>query len=428
VTTRDGRPRVVVTGLGAVTPLGIGVEAFWNGLVEGRSGIHRLNHFDISNWPVQIGGYIDEFDPTAYMPPKIARRTARFVQLAIAAADEALADADLDLSDFEATRVGVEMGNAVGDLDTITREHEVMLRRGPRRIVPYAGPSVLVNMGACQLAIRYGVRGPVGSPVAACATGLYAVGDAVRRIQRGEADIIIAGSTEALVTPIAVAAFWRLQALSTRNDDPERACRPFDKDRDGTVMSEGAAVLILEREDVALARGARIYGEVIGYGISADAYHLVAPDPQGGGAARAMRLALEEAGVAPEEVDWISAHGTATPLNDISETLAIKRVFGETAYNVPISSIKSMIGHTLGAAGAVSLVANFKAIETGVIPPTINLEQPDPQCDLDYVPNVARRKPVRVAMSNAFGFGGQNACVVVRAYEPSQRDDDQRGT
>ncbi len=422
----DKRPRVVVTGLGAVTPLGIGVSAFWQGLVEGQSGIRRLTHFDVSGWPVQIGGYIAEFDPTHYMPAKVARRTARFVQLAIAATEEALADANLDLSQYDSTRVGVEIGNAVGDLNTITREHKVIMEKGPRRVAPYAGPSVLVNMGACQVAIRYGIKGPAGSPVAACATGLYAVGDAVRRIQRGEVDIVIAGSSEALLTPIAIAAFWRLQALSTRNDDPERACRPFDKDRDGTVMSEGAAVLILEREDVALARGARVYGEIVGYGVSADAYHLVAPDPQGGGAARAMQLALDEAGVAPQEVDWISAHGTATPLNDISETLAIKRVFGEAAYSVPVSSIKSMIGHTLGAAGAVSLVANFKAIETGIIPPTINLDQPDPQCDLDYVPNVARRAPVRVAMSNAFGFGGQNACIVVRRYEPQRNGDNER--
>nr|WP_290665544.1 beta-ketoacyl-ACP synthase II [Ardenticatena sp.] len=415
--TSNQLPRIVVTGVGVVTSLGQNVETFWDGLIHGRSGIHRFNHFDASEWPVQIGGYIDDFDPTRYISEKEARRMARFTQLALAATEEALADSGIDLSQYDPTRIGIEMGNAVGDLDTITKEYEVMKKKGPRRIRPHAGPSVLINMGACQLAIRYGIQGPAGAPVAACATGLYAVGDAMRRIQRGEADIIIAGSSEALLTPLAVAAFWRIQALSTRNDEPEKACRPFDKDRDGTVMSEGAATLILEREDIARARGARIYAEVVGYGVSVDGFHLIAPDPQGRGAARAMAYALREAGIAPEEVDWISAHGTGTPLNDLSETLAIKSVFGEAAHNVPVSSIKSMVGHTLGAAGTVSLVANIKAIETGIIPPTINLDQPDPQCDLDYVPNEAREARVDVAMSNAFGFGGQNACVIVRRYE-----------
>lgn len=411
-------PRVVVTGMGAVTPLGIGLNTFWEGLMAGRSGIRRLTHFDATDWPVQIGGRVEAFDPTEYISSKEARRMARFTQLALAATDEALEDAGLDLSRYDPTRVGIEMGNAVGDLDIITEQYDIMRERGPRRILPHAGPSVLINMGACQLAIRYGIRGPAGAPVAACATGLYSVGDALRRIQRGEADIMIAGSSEALLTPLAVGAFWRIQALSTRNETPVEACRPFDKDRDGTVMSEGAATLILEREDIALERGARIYGEVVGYGISVDGYHLIAPDPNGSGAARAMQLALRDADLAPTDVTWISAHGTATPLNDLSETLAIKKVFDDAAYEVAVSSIKSMIGHTLGAAGTVSLVANFKAIETGIIPPTINLEQPDPQCDLDYVPKKARRMNVDVAISNAFGFGGQNACVVVRRYEP----------
>lgn len=413
-------PRVVVTGLGSVTPLGIGIPRLWNGLVEGKSGIRPFPHFDASDWPVQIGGYIEEFDPTNYISSKEARRMARFTQLALAATDEAVEDSQIDLSQYDPTRIGIEMGNAVGDLDTITEQYDVVKERGPRRILPHAGPSVLINMGACQLAIRYGIKGPAGAPVAACATGLYSVGDAWRRIRRGEADIVIAGSSEALLTPLAIGAFWRIQALSTRNEDPAGACRPFDRDRDGTVMSEGAATLILEREDIALERGARIYGEVVGYGVTVDGYHLIAPDPQGGGAARAMSLALREAGVEPADVDWISAHGTATPLNDLSETLAIKKVFEDEAYNVPVSSIKSMIGHTLGAAGTVSLVANLKAIETGTIPPTINLEQADPQCDLDYVPHEARTADVDIAMSNAFGFGGQNACVIVRRYTPAE--------
>lgn len=417
-------PRVVVTGVGAVTPLGIGIPQLWSGLVEGRSGIRPFTHFDTSEWPVQIGGYIDEFDPTDYIPAKEARRMARFTQLALVATDEAIEDAGIDLSAYDPTRIGIEMGNAVGDLDTITEQYEVVKEQGPRRILPHAGPSVLINMGACQLAIRYGIKGPAGAPVAACATGLYAVGDAWRRIQRGEADIVVAGSSEALLTPLAVGAFWRIQALSTRNDDPAGACRPFDKDRDGTVMSEGAATLVLEREDVALERGARIYGEVVGYGVTVDAYHLIAPDPQGSGAARAMSLALRDADLRPSDVDWISAHGTATPLNDLSETLAIKKVFGDAAYEVPVSSIKSMIGHTLGAAGTVSLVANLKTLETGIVPPTINLEHRDPQCDLDYVPNQARHVDVDVAMSNAFGFGGQNACVIVRRYRPDDADEE----
>lgn len=411
-------PRVVVTGMGAVTPLGVGVEVLWSGLVAGRSGVSRLTHFDAADFPVKIGGYIHDFDPNTYFDRRDAKRMARFTQFAMVATQEAIADAALDLNREDRERVGIEMGNAVGDLAGIEEQYDLLRERGPRRIVPTVVPTVLINMGACQVAIQYGIKGPAGAPVAACATGIYAVGDAMRRIQRGEADVMVAGSTESILTPLAIAAFWRIQALSTRNDDPEGACRPFDKNRDGTVMGEGAAVVILEREDHALARGARIYGEVVGYGLSEDAYHLIAPDPQGDGAARAMRRALEEAGIKPSEVDWISAHGTATPLNDLSEAMAIKRVFEESAYDVAVSSIKSMIGHTLGAAGTVSVVANLKAIQSGIIPPTINLATPDPQCDLDFVPNRARQANVDVAMSNAFGFGGQNASVIVRRYEP----------
>lgn len=411
-------PRVVVTGLGAVTPLGVGIEALWSGLVAGRSGITPLTHFDAADFPVRIAGYIHQFQPEEFFDRRDVKRMARFTQLAVVATQEAIQDAGLDISKENPVRVGVEMGNAVGDLQGIADQQDLLRESGPRRIVPTVVPAVLINMGACQVAIQYGAKGPIGAPVAACATGIYGVGDAVRRIQRGEADVMIAGGTESILTPLAIASFWRIQALSTHNDDPERACRPFDKDRDGTVMGEGAGVLILEREDHALARGARIYGEVVGYGVSEDAYHLIAPDPQGDGAARAMQYALDDAGLEPAEVDWVSAHGTATPLNDLSETMAIKQVFGEAAYEVPVSSIKSMIGHTLGAAGAVSIVANLKAIETGFIPPTINLEVPDPQCDLDFVPGVARETTVDVAMSNAFGFGGQNASLIVRRYLP----------
>ncbi|HBY98177.1 MAG: beta-ketoacyl-ACP synthase II [Ardenticatenaceae bacterium] len=417
--SQNGRPlRVLVTGMGAVTPLGVGVEALWAGLVAGRSGVSHLTHFDTTDFPVKIGGYIHDFTPENHFDRRDVKRMARFTQFAMVATKEAIDHAGLDLNRENPERVGVEMGNAVGDLQGIEEQYEMLRERGPRRIVPTVVPTVLINMAACQVAIQYGAKGPSGAPVAACATGIYAIGDAMRRIRRGEADVMVAGSTESILTPLAIAAFWRIQALSTRNEDPEGACRPFDKNRDGTVMGEGAAVVILEREDHALARGAQIYGEVVGYGVSEDAYHLIAPDPQGDGAARAMRLALEEAGVTPSKVDWISAHGTATPLNDLSETMAIKRVFGESAYGVPVSSIKSMIGHTLGAAGSVSVVANLKAIQTGLIPPTINLESPDSQCDLDFVPGQARRATVDVAMSNAFGFGGQNASLVVRRYQP----------
>lgn len=366
-------PRVVVTGMGMITPLGCGVGPCWERLVSGQSGTRsgRLTHCDTTDWPVTIGGYIDDFDPTMHMSAKAARRTARFTQFAVAAADEALADAGLDLSHYDPTRVGIEMGNAVGDIATITQQYDVLQERGPRRIRPHTGPSVLINMGGCQLAIRYGIKGPIGTPVAACATGLYAVGNALRRIQRGEADVVIAGASEAAVTPPTLGAFWRIGALSTRNDEPARACRPFAEDRDGTVIAEGAAVLILEREDVALMRSARIYGEIAGYGISADGYHLIAPDPKGDGAARAMTRALRDAGLAPAAINWISAHGTATALNDVAETRAIKQVFGDEAYAVPVSSIKSMIGHTLGAAGAISVAATLTSLDAGTIPPTI---------------------------------------------------------
>lgn len=408
--------RVVVTGCGAITPLGLSADALWEGLVAGRSGISRIRHFDASDSPVQIAGAIHDFEPTDSIPPKEARRMARFTQLGLVATEQAIADARLDLSREDTLRVGVEMGNATGSIDTVVGQYDILLAQGARRLVPTTIPGGLINMATCQVAMRYGLRGPGGSPVAACATGLYAIGDAYRRLQRGEADVMLAGACESFLHPLAIAAFWRIQALSTRNDEPTRASRPFDLHRDGTVIGEGAAVLVLETEAHALARGATILGEIVGYGQSQDAFHAIAPDPDGNGAARAMSLALREAAIAPAEVDWISAHATATPLNDLSETLAIKQVFGEDAYRVPISGLKSMTGHMLGAAGAVSVLATLKAIQTGIIPPTINYETPDPQLDLDFVPTVARTQPVEVALSNAFGFGGQNACVVVRRW------------
>lgn len=410
------RQRVVVSGLGAVTPFGNTVADLWDGLSEGRSAVDRVSHFDASDLPVQIAAEVRNFDPLDYMDNRTAKRTARFTQLAWAATTEALAQSGLNIAAEDPWRVGVEMGNAVGSLGGITGQHDRLLAAGPRRVVPTTIPSVLINMGACHVAMMLGARGLASAPVAACATGLYAIGGAMHRLQRGELDVIIAGSTEAILTPLAMACFWRIQALSTRNDDPQGACRPFDVHRNGTVMGEGAAVMILETEAHALDRGATILAEVSGYGISEDAYHLIAPDPSGEGAARAIQLALEDAGLQPEDVDYISAHGTGTPLNDLSETMAIKHLFGDAAYNVPISSIKSMIGHTLGAAGAVSAVASVLTIEHNLIPPTINLTHPDPRCDLDYVPLEARPSPVAVAMNNAFGFGGQNACLIVQEY------------
>ena len=409
--------RVVVTGLGAITPLGLSMAETWQGLTAGRSGVAPITAFDPSSIPPKIAAEVKGFDPQNYMDFKDVKRTARMTQLAIAATREALSQSRLDLNQADRTRVGTEIGTAVGGIENVINEQHTLEQRGARRINPLAVPSFLINMPSCQVAITFGAKGPAHAPVAACATGIYAVGDAARRIQHGDADVIISGGTESLIMPVALAAFDRLQALSNRNDDPAGACRPFSLDRDGTVIGEGAAVLILESLEHAQQRGATILAEIVGYGVSEDAYHVVAPDPEGDGAARAMAAALADAGLAPDKVDYISAHGTGTPLNDLSETLAIKRVFGEQAYNVPISSIKSMLGHTFGAAGAISIAANVLAIQDGVVPPTINLNKPDPQCDLDYVPNSARKLKVDTAMSNAFGFGGQNGSVIVKRFE-----------
>ncbi|MBI3734674.1 MAG: beta-ketoacyl-ACP synthase II [Chloroflexi bacterium] len=409
--------RVVVTGLGAVTPLGLSMEETWQGLIAGRSGVGPVTAFDAAPIPPKIAGEVKGFDPQNYMDFKESKRTARMTQLAIAAAKEALAHARLDMSREDPTRVGTEIGTAVGGLENVISEQKTLETRGARRINPLAVPSLLINMPSCQIAMMTGAKGPAHSPVAACATGIYAVGDAARRIAFGDADVVVAGGTESLILPVVLAAFDRLQALSGRNDAPAEACRPFSLDRDGTVIGEGAAVLILETLEHALKRGAQILAEVVGYGVSEDAYHVVAPDPTGDGAARAMAGAIRDAGLALNEVDYVSAHGTGTPLNDLSETLAIKRVFGEQAYNIAISSIKSMIGHTFGAAGAIAVAANVRAILDGIVPPTINLHKPDPQCDLDYVPNRARQMDVRVAMANAFGFGGQNGSLIVKRFE-----------
>ncbi|MFZ8843852.1 beta-ketoacyl-ACP synthase II [Thermoflexus sp.] len=409
--------RVVITGMGAITPLGNDVETFWRNVVAGRSGVGPITLFDASAMKTRIAAEVKGFDPEAWFGRKEARRMDRYVQFALAAAQQALQDARLDPAHVDRERVGVILGTGIGGIGALVQGVETLMTRGPDRISPFMVPMMLADTAPGLIAIAYGFRGPNMAVVTACASGTNAIGEAMHLIRRGDADVVIAGGAEAAILPVAVAAFNVMGAISTRNEEPERASRPFDRTRDGFVMGEGAGILILERLEHARARGARIYAEVVGYGTSADAYHITAPLENGEGAALAMRRALADAGLSPRDIDYINAHGTSTPLNDKSETQAIKAVFGEAAYDVPISSTKSMIGHLLGAAGAVEAIVCLRAITDGVIPPTINYEHPDPECDLDYVPNVARRRPVRTAMSNSFGFGGHNACVIFRRYE-----------
>ncbi|GBD09247.1 3-oxoacyl-[acyl-carrier-protein] synthase 2 [Candidatus Thermoflexus japonica] len=409
--------RVVITGMGAITPLGNDVETFWRNVVAGRSGVGPITLFDASPLKTRIAAEVRDFDPEAWFGRKEARRMDRYAQFALAATQQALQDARLEPAHVDRERVGVILGTGIGGLGALVQGVETLMTRGPDRISPFMVPMMLADTAPGLIAIAYGFRGPNMAVVTACASGTNAIGEAMHLIRRGDADVVIAGGAEAAILPISVAAFNVMGAISTRNEEPERASRPFDRTRDGFVMGEGAGILVLERLEHAQARGARIYAEVVGYGASADAYHITAPLENGEGAALAMRRALADAGLSPREVDYINAHGTSTPLNDKSETQAIKAVFGEAAYDVPISSTKSMIGHLLGAAGAVEAIVCIRAITDGIIPPTINYEHPDPECDLDYVPNVARRKPVRVAMSNSFGFGGHNACVIFRRYE-----------
>ncbi len=412
--TRDNR--VVITGMGAVTPLGLSVSESWEGLVEGRSGMGPITQFDTTDFKNKIAASVKNFDPHNYMERREAKRMALFTQFALVATQEAIREAGLDLSREDPTRVGVEIGSAIGGMAIIEQQSITLAQKGPRRINPAFVPTVIINMAPCHIAVLLTIKGPASSPVAACATGTVAVGEATRRLQRGDVDVMIAGGTESVMTPLAIGAFGRLGALSCRNDEPEKACRPFDAERDGTVMGEGATIFVLETLEHAQKRDAPILAEVAGYGFTEDAYHISAPDPSGDGAARAMTQALTDGRISPEEVGYICAHGTGTPLNDVSETLAIKSVFGPAAYRIPISSNKCMVGHMLGAAGAISIAVTVKAIQEGVIPPTINLDHPDPECDLDYVPHRARRATVDVALSNAFGFGGQNASLAVRRF------------
>ena len=408
--------RVVVTGLGAVTPVGLNVETFWANLLAGVSGVDRIQAFDPSDLEVQIAAEATGFNPEDVIDRKAARRMDRYSHLGVAAADEAIRDAGLVVTPENADRIGVMLNTGGGGIKTLTHEVQVHYTKGPNRVSPFFIPMFAPNMAACQVSITHGITGPVMASVAACAAGTQAFVDALRMLQLGEVDVMIAGGTEGGIDPVSVAAFGNMGALSKRNDDPQRASRPFDRDRDGFVFGEGAGVLVLETEEHARRRDARIYGELVSGAVTADAFHISAPPPGGSGAARAMRQALERGGLQPGDIDYICAHGTSTPLNDASETEAIKAAFGEDAYRVTISSPKSMIGHLVGAAGAVSGVVCILAIRDGVVPPTINLDNPDPACDLDYVPHTARRMTVDTAMANAFGFGGQNAVVVFRRY------------
>ncbi|MFC2068142.1 beta-ketoacyl-ACP synthase II [Chloroflexota bacterium] len=404
--------RVVVTGLGAITPLGIGVEASWRLLCQGESGIGIVSRFDATDSKTKIAGEVKSFNPLDFMDKKLARKSDRFTHFALAASRMAVEDAGLIINTNNAERVGVAIGTAIGGIDTLERNHQLLLQGARQRISPFFFPSFLPNMATGQVAIQFGSQGPSICPVTACASGTRAIGDAYRIIQGGEADAMIAGGADASITPIMFAGLDMMKATSTRNDQPQKASRPFDKTRDGFVTSEGAGIVILEEMESALNRGNNIYAEVLGYGFNSDAYHIVAPEPEGMGAARCIKLALKDAGISQSKVDYINAHGTSTLLNDLSETKAIKNVFQERSSKIPISSNKSMIGHLWGAAGSVEAIFCILTITKGIIPPTINYEHPDPDCDLDYVPNVARRAKVKTALSNSFGFGGINATLI----------------
>ncbi|MGI6712578.1 MAG: beta-ketoacyl-ACP synthase II [Bacillota bacterium] len=406
--------RVVITGVGMISPVGNKKEVFWNNLVNGISGIGPITRFNAQQYPTRIAGEVKDFDPTIYMEKKEARRMDRYTQFAVAAAKSALDDACLDTKKVDGNRMGVILGSGIGGVETMEEQKQVLLEKGPSRISPFFVPMMISNMAAGQISIFFGARGISETVVTACASGTNAIGDAYKIIQRGDADIIIAGGTEAPITPLAVAGFCSMKAVSTNNEEPQKASRPFDAKRDGFIISEGAGILILESLEHAEKRGAKIYAEVVGYGATTDGYHITAPAPEGEGAVRAMTAALSDAGLKPENIDYINAHGTSTDLNDKGETQAIHQVFGSYASKVAVSSTKSMTGHLLGAAGAIEAIACIFSLVHGIIPPTINLENPDPECDLDYVPNKSRESRINVAMSNSFGFGGHNASIILR--------------
>ena len=411
------RKRVVVTGMGAVTPLGQSVEEFWEGLVEGRSGIGPITLCDASPFTCRIAGEVSGFDPVQWMSPKDARRMARFSQLAIAACQMAIEASGLNLSGEDPDRLGVVMGNGNGGFPTTEENARVLFEKGGMRVSPFFIPMILPNMAAANMRRIFGLKGYSNTVTTACAASTQSIGEGAEAIRRGAADVILAGGSEASISPLGLGGFCVIGALTTRNDEPQKASRPFDAQRDGFIPAEGAGVVVLESLEHAMSRGANILAEVAGYAVSSDAYHLVQPEEGGAGAAKAMRWALSDAGLEPGDIDYINAHGTSTPKNDETETQAIKKVFGELAYKVPTSSTKSMIGHVLGAAGALEAIASLKTIQEGVIHPTINYETPDPVCDLDYVPNTARRQRVKTVLSNSFGFGGQNACLIFREFE-----------
>ena len=411
-----GKTRVVVTGLGAVTPLGNSVPEYWRAICEGRSGVGPITRFDAKRLDARIAGEVKGFDPLKVIEKKELKKLDLFIQYALAAGVEAVEDAKVDFSQVDPTRAGALVGSGIGGILSILEWHRVLLEKGPSRISPFFIPSLIVNMASGQLSIRYKLKGPNSSVVTACATGNHAIGDAFKIIQRGDADLMVAGGSEAIIDELPIGGFAQMKALSTRNDEPARASRPFDADRDGFVMGEGAGIVVLENAEHARRRGARIYAELVGYGMTADAYHMTAPDPDGDGAVRAMTGALQDGGVRPEDVGYVNAHGTSTPYNDRTETLAIKQVFGDHARRLAVSSTKSMTGHLLGAAGGIEAIVTVLAIQHGILPPTINYETPDPECDLDYVPNVARKAEVELAISNGFGFGGTNATLAFRRW------------
>jgi 3-oxoacyl-[acyl-carrier-protein] synthase II len=406
--------RVVVTGTGVISPVGSGVEVFWKSVRDGTSGVGHVTHFDASDMPSRVAAEVKEFNPERWLSPKDVRHTDRFAQFAIAAADEACGQAELGSSDIDKLRVGVLIGSGIGGLSTIEDKHKVLLKSGPRRITPFFIPMILLNMASAHVSMRLGYMGPSGATVSACASGANAIGDATRVIQRGEADVMVTGGAEASITPLAFAGFCAMKALSTRNDEPASACRPFDRTRDGFVMGEGAAVLVLESLEHASKRGAKPLAEIVGYGSSSDAYHVTAPSPGGEGAALAIAAALQDAGISPEQVDYYNAHGTGTEQNDVEETAAIKSAFGQHAHKMAISSTKAVTGHLLGAAGAIELCAVINALNHNTVPPTTNYHEPDPRCDLDYTPNEARERRLDVAVSASLGFGGHNVVLAVR--------------
>jgi 3-oxoacyl-[acyl-carrier-protein] synthase II len=410
-------PRIAVTGLGVVTSLGAEIETFWANLLAGRNGISRVTQFDVSGYPCQIGAEIVGFEPAQFMDPKEVRRNDRYTHFGFAAAKKAVADAGLPISAENGDRVGVIIGSGIGGMHTTETQLKVLWERGPRKVSPFTIPSLISNMCSGLVAIEFGARGPNFGVVSACASSAHAIGEAFHAMRRGEADVMIVGGSEAAITPFSYASFCSMKAMSTRNDEPHRACRPFDRNRDGFIMGEGAGVLVLETLEHARARGARIYCELSGYGATCDAFHITQPDPEGRGLSLAMNRALACAKLGPGDIDYLNAHGTSTPYNDKFETLAIKAVFGDHARRLMVSSTKSMTGHLLGAAGGIEAVICAKTLQTGEVPPTINYEEPDPDCDLDYVPNVKRTAAVRAVLTNNLGFGGQNASLVFRRME-----------